>query len=124
MAILFFEALWMLLRFDIYLARENFASLYETVRDFPTRPRTGNASVIERVGAAMDLACIWYWKEVQCLQRSSATACLLRRHGVLAQLVLGVQQWPFRAHAWVEVDGRVINDKAYVREMYAVLDRC
>lgn len=124
MAMLFFEALWMLLHFDCYLARDNFASLYETVRDCPTRPRTADASVIERVGAAMDLACIWYWKEVRCLQRSSATACLLRRHGVLAQLVLGVQQWPFRAHAWVEVDGRVINDKAYVREMYAVLDRC
>jgi hypothetical protein len=70
------------------------------------------------------MACIWYWKEVLCLQRSAATACLLRRFGVHSELVIAVQQMPFKAHAWVEVDGRIVNDKPYMREMYAVLDRC
>ena len=31
---------------------------------------------------------------------------------------------PFKAHAWVEVAGVVVNDKPYMPEMYAVLDRC
>jgi len=70
------------------------------------------------------MACIWYWKEALCLQRSAATACLLKKYGVPAQLVFGAQQMPFKAHAWVEVDGRVVNDKPYTSEMYAVLDRC
>ena len=70
------------------------------------------------------MACIWYWKEALCLQRSAATACLLKQYGVLAQMVIGAQQMPFKAHAWVEVDGRVVNDKPYTPEMYAVLDRC
>jgi hypothetical protein len=39
-------------------------------------------------------------------------------------MVIGAQQLPFKAHAWVEVDGRVVNDKPYVPEMYTVLDRC
>jgi hypothetical protein len=39
-------------------------------------------------------------------------------------MVIGAQQTPFIAHAWVEVDGRVVNDKAYMPEIYAVLDRC
>jgi len=39
-------------------------------------------------------------------------------------MILGAQQMPFKAHAWVEVDGRVVNDKPYMREMYPVLDRC
>ena len=43
---------------------------------------------------------------------------------VPAQMVIGSQQMPFRSHAWVEVEGRVVNDKPYMREMYAVLDRC
>ena len=34
------------------------------------------------------------------------------------------QQMPFKAHAWVEVEDRVVNDKPYTPEMYAVLDRC
>ena len=59
-----------------------------------------------------------------CLQRSAATAYLLKQFGASAQLVIGAQQMPFKAHAWVEIDGRVVNDKSYVREMYAVLDRC
>jgi len=33
-------------------------------------------------------------------------------------------EMPFKAHAWVEVDGRVVNDKLYTPEMYGVLDRC
>lgn len=59
-----------------------------------------------------------------CLQRSAATALLLKEHGIPAQLVIGAQQIPFRAHAWVELHGRVINDKPYMPEVYAVLDRC
>ena len=76
------------------------------------------------VCAAVDMACIWYWKQVLCLQRSAATACLLKRQGVAAEMMIGAQQMPFKAHAWVEVGGRVVNDKPYMREMYAVLDQC
>jgi transglutaminase superfamily protein len=70
------------------------------------------------------MACIWYWKEALCLQRSAATVCLLRKNGVSAHLVIGAQQMPFKAHAWVEVDGIVVNDKQYIGELYAILDRC
>jgi hypothetical protein len=72
----------------------------------------------------MDLACVFYWKKVLCLQRSAATARLLRRYGIPANLIIGAKQMPFRAHAWVELDGSVVNDKAYVRDIYLVLDRC
>jgi hypothetical protein len=72
----------------------------------------------------IDLACLWYPKRVLCLHRSAATACLLRKYGVPAEMVLGVQQLPFRAHAWVEVAGRTVNDRPYVNELYLVLDRC
>ena len=72
----------------------------------------------------MDMAGIWYWKEALCLQRSAALTCLLKRYGVTAQMVIGAQQMPFKAHAWVEVDGRVVNDKSYTPGRYAVLDRC
>jgi len=72
----------------------------------------------------VDVACIWYWKEVLCLQRSAAAACLLKQHGIPAEMVIGAQQMPFRAHAWVEAGGRVVNDKSYTPEMYSVLDKC
>jgi len=34
------------------------------------------------------------------------------------------QRMPFQAHAWVEVEGKVVNDKPHVQDHYAVLDRC
>lgn len=124
MSFLGLKAYVLLIYFDLYLARGNFEALYEQVRRWPVRKGTPQANATERICAAMDMACIWYWKEALCLQRSAATTCLLRRYGVPAQLVIGAQQLPFRAHAWVEVDGRVVNDKPYMHEMYFVLDRC
>jgi hypothetical protein len=113
-----------LIYFDLLLARGSFSGLYTMVRNYPLARTTDLPDASEKICAAVDMACIWYWKEVLCLQRSAATACLLKRGGIPAQMLIGSQQMPFRAHAWVEVDGRVVNDKPYMREMYAVIDQC
>jgi hypothetical protein len=124
MRFLEFQAYMRLIQFDLFLARGDFSALYEAVRRCRIQPRAASQGTVERVCMAIDLACIWYWKEALCLQRSAATACLLRRYGVAAEMVLGAQRLPFKAHAWVEVGGSVVNDKPYVREIYGVLDRC
>lgn len=123
MRFLVLKAYLKLIYFDVYLARGNFAALYEKVRKYPLRKPVLGLDP-HQICSAVDMACIWYWKEALCLQRSAATACLLKTYGVPAQMVIGAQQMPFKAHAWVEVDGRVVNDKPYTPEMYAVLDRC
>lgn len=124
MSFLVLQAYLRLIQFDFYLARGNFQALYGKVRKYPIGREQVSGDSIERICSAVDMACIWYWKEALCLQRSAATACLLRRFGISSELVIGAQQLPFKAHAWVEVDGRVVNDKPYTPEMYAVLDRC
>lgn len=124
MLVLVLKAYWKLLSFDLQLSRGSFSPFYDKVRTCPVAKRSPNTNAVERVCSAMDMACIWYWKRVFCLQRSAATACLLKAYGVPARMVIGAQQLPFKAHAWVEVAGRVVNDKPYTPEMYAVLDRC
>jgi len=124
MSMLFSKAYLQLICFDLYLARGNFAALYARVREQPIANVVAASDVAERICSAVDMACIWYPKEVLCLQRSAATACLLKTYGVAAQLVIGAQQLPFKAHAWVEVDAHVVNDKPYMKDIYAVLDRC
>lgn len=124
MRLLTVQAFLKLIHFDFYLRRADFEILYDTVRRYPIRTQAPPSDAVERICSAVDMACIWYWKRVLCLQRSAATACLLKMYGVPARMVIGVQQIPFRAHAWVEVDGHVVNDKPYMPEMYAVLDRC
>jgi hypothetical protein len=124
MSFLVLRAYLRLIQFDLYLARGNFEALRNKVRNCPIRKKPVSSNSVEQICSAVDMACIWYWKEALCLQRSAATTYLLKKFGVSAELVIGAQQIPFKAHAWVEVDGRVANDKPYTPEMYAVLDRC
>jgi hypothetical protein len=124
MSLLVLQAYLKLIQFHMYLLQRDFSTLYESVRNFQTSKVLPIPDAVERICAAVDMACIWYWKDVLCLHRSAVTACLLKRYGVPAQLVIGARQVPFKAHAWVEVDGTVVNDKSYTREMYVVLDRC
>jgi hypothetical protein len=48
---------------------------------------------------------------------------LLRRHGWNAEIVIGAQLLPFQSHAWVEIEGCVVNDKPYLREIFPELAR-
>lgn len=113
-----------LFRVDMQLARRGFPFVYERVRNY--RPREGRLNRREEtdICRAVDLACVFYFKQVRCLQCSAATTTLLRKEGHAAEMVIGAQPCPFRAHAWVEVAGRVVNDKPYIPTMYSVLERC
>jgi len=121
---LYLRAIWQILAFEYYVVRKDFASLYWKVRDYPRSSVRPSLNLTDQICKAVDVVCIWHLKQVLCLQRSAATTCLLKRYGVSAQMVIGAQQTPFKAHAWVEVGGRVVNDKPYMTEIYAVLDRC
>jgi prolyl oligopeptidase len=123
MRCLLIEAYWTLLRFEFYLRRESFGALYARIHNDPLG-NNGRRATTTSICRAVDTASIWYWKEVHCLQRSAATCRLLRRHGIPAEMVIGTRQLPFQAHAWVEVEGQVVNDRSYTRETYTVLDRC
>jgi hypothetical protein len=118
------EAYCALVQFDFYLRRRNFHELYERVRTWQLGDHARRATTIENICRAVDSASIWYWKEVRCLQRSATTCCLLRRYGIPAEMVIGTRQLPFQAHAWVEVEGQIVNDRSYIREIYTVLERC
>ncbi|WP_317495783.1 lasso peptide biosynthesis B2 protein [Haloechinothrix sp. LS1_15] len=62
-----------------------------------------------------------YPRQVQCLSGSAGLAAHLWRLGIAAEFVIGVQKYPFVAHAWVEVNGEVINDRAEVSDGLARL---
>jgi hypothetical protein len=122
--ILFFQALLMLLAYDVLSTLCRFQTIYSRVRGWKVNAKTDGLGVIDRVCTAVNYACIWYPKQALCLQRSFVTTYLLRKHGVAAQMVLGAQKLPFKAHAWVEVAGRAINERSKVQATYAVWDRC
>jgi hypothetical protein len=124
-ALLTLEAWLALARFDLAMLA-GFSRAHERVRRSPVRQPThpaGPSSHVDDVVWAVEEACVWYVKRVPCLQRSAVVTCLLRRHGVPAELVIGYRPVPFESHAWVEVDGRIVNDRPQYKKFFAVLER-
>jgi hypothetical protein len=122
---IFWQAFWELLTLEYFVLRKNFGGIHERVHTARLRNRCPDVAITEdQICHAIDVAAALYFKNVLCLQRSAAAALLLKKHGFRAEMVIGVQQLPFLAHAWVEVAGRVVNDKPYMAEIYSVLARC
>jgi len=121
---IFLRALCALFAYDILSAICEFETIYTMVRRWTVGRGTADQSTVDRVCRAVNYACVFYPKQVLCLQCSFVTTYLLRKYGIPAQMVLGAQKLPFKAHAWVEVNGRAVNERSNVQEIYAVWDRC
>lgn len=122
---LFIQALCALLAYDVIRTCCRFETIHTMVRRWKIARKHGAAQdALDRVCNAVNYACIWYPKQVLCLQRSFVATYLLRKHGVDARMALGAQKIPFQAHAWVEVNGRAVNERSDVQATYSVWDRC
>jgi hypothetical protein len=101
---------------------------YDELRQFlAARQRQGpakrNAMEIAHVMAAIERVCLWYVPRSRCLHRSAVLVSLLRRFGVDAVMVIGIRVEPYAGHAWVEVNGVVINDDDAFVKSYIPIDR-
>jgi hypothetical protein len=119
-----FESWILLVMLEGMMCIRGFGNLHEWVRRQRIQPDACRAApTAEELCHAADLACVFYFKQVLCLQRSAATALLLKRHGYDAKLAIGAQVLPFKSHAWVEIGEKVMNGRPYVPEIYMVLER-
>jgi hypothetical protein len=118
------RALFALLFYDVLNTFCRFEIMYLTVKRWKVASRPADQNAIDQVCEAVNYACAWYPKQALCLQRCFVTVYLLRKNGIDARMVLGAQVLPFKAHAWVEVEGRVINERSNVQAIYGVWDRC
>lgn len=113
-----------LLLFDPLVHLVGFGMLHRLVRGWPTATRSAPPDAVDRVLTAVNRACTLYPRKALCLHRSAVSTCLLRSAGVQARMVIGARKIPFRAHAWVEVDGVAVNEGVRVREFFQVLETC
>jgi hypothetical protein len=97
--------------------------VYAFIRRVPSLRRSSGSHAIASWVWASEEASIWYFKRVYCLQRSLALTAVLRLVGVRAELVIGFRPLPIDSHAWVEVDGAVVNDRPQYQQLFSVLDR-
>jgi hypothetical protein len=67
-------------------------------------------AVIAATEYRVALAAAFYPGRAECLERSLALYYCLRSSGVAVAFRVGVQAYPFTAHAWIEYDRLPIND--------------
>jgi transglutaminase superfamily protein len=102
------RALYELARYEVIISVRGSGRILQQLRRQSTAARSTGHELEQAICDAVLLATCFYWKPVLCLQRAVCTTRLLRRHGIVARLVIGYRPSPFFSHAWVEVDGRVV----------------
>jgi hypothetical protein len=104
-----------------------FSRLYRVVHAWPTLGRApANApGYVDATCAALNRARVYCVKSTWCLHSAAAAVALLRSRGIPAEMVIGVRRIPFRAHAWVLADNRVVlNNRTRLDANYTVITRC
>ncbi|MGA2725778.1 MAG: lasso peptide biosynthesis B2 protein [Bryobacteraceae bacterium] len=117
------RAMWELCRYDLVAATSGFRGVYRRLQGLACGRRSSHSGLEMVVPRTVTAVSSFYWKRVPCLQRSVVTARLLRQYGVEAQVVIGCRAAPFASHAWVEVNGRVVNDSSGYQQKLRVLER-
>lgn len=97
-----------LARYEAIVTWRGFGCIQRQLKRQSVAAKPASAEMERAVCEAVLLATCFYWKPVLCLQRAVCTVRLLRKHGIVARLVIGYRPSPFFSHAWVEVDSRVV----------------
>jgi hypothetical protein len=115
------RAFWELVLYNLINTVMGFRHVYRYVERQRVAPHRAPPAQEALVCDAVSVAACFYWKRVLCLQRSVVTTRLLRKSGIEGRMVIGYQPSPFFSHAWVEVNGRVVNDSPAYKERMHVL---
>lgn len=65
---------------------------------------------LEAVAQTVSAAAVMLPGRIECLEQSLTLWYVLRRRGIDVDLVFGMRQYPFRAHAWVSFHGEPLNE--------------
>jgi hypothetical protein len=88
-------------------------------RKTAVRPSSSPETHLGEIAALIRLFDRIFPGQDQCLPRAVAILRMMLRKGVSGDLVFGLSLHPFRAHAWVQADDRVIGDRADIVRLYA-----
>jgi hypothetical protein len=116
------KCLLLLVTSDISLRVLGFARTMRLAR-FLGGNREGDVAdqVIRQTLHNIVVATALYPGRSKCLEQTVASFVLLRRRGAPVQMRLGVQPYPFFAHAWLEMHGHPLTESQEVVSRFALL---
>lgn len=123
------RAWWSLLRVTRSLSAQGFSRTYNAVSQMtpadlaqghdPDRILSAGLAAFARSEEFFHLKT----SPADCLPRSLALFQFLRTLGLPAEHCIGVQQFPFSAHAWTQFRGHIVHDDPANQERYTVIAR-
>lgn len=95
---------------------DSFYTVYESLltleRTYPLQAAdSGSADAAGPVIEAVKKACRMLLKQEYCLPKALAAYRMLRRRGVPVDFSIGIQPFPFVAHAWLELGDTILDEQ-------------
>lgn len=104
-----------------------FGGLYKTIR-LIKKARKKNVEYIipsdlelQQLTSIVNKACLIYPSRTKCLEWAITYVLLALQKGWKCNLEIGVQNYPFMAHAWVECNGKVVMDSQNLRKGLGII---
>ena len=117
-----FRTLLLLSLVDISLRLFGYARVMRAARRFfPKREARAAEHTIAATMRTLITATALYPGRSQCLEQSVTAFMLLRRQGFDVSVRLGVQPYPFSAHAWLELNGAPLTETPEAISNFALL---
>ncbi len=76
---------------------------------------------LKQLTSIVNKACLIYPSRTKCLEWAMTYVLLALQKGWKCNLEIGVQNYPFMAHAWVECNGKVVMDSQDLREGLGII---
>lgn len=118
------KALTILIKVNVYIKIRGFYSTICLIK----RSRKNNVNYtspsieeLQDLTTIVNNACLIYPVRTKCLEWAMTFVLLALKRGWKCNLEIGVQNYPFMAHAWVECDGQVVMDSQELREELGII---
>ena len=119
------QAWWVLLGFWLALRWASYERLHELASSNPDVMIVASSSLdsAERLYRLVGMASNLHFLPMTCLVKATTLCWMLSIRGIPAQLRIGANKDAsgIRAHAWVEIQGRIIGESQGITESFRVL---
>ncbi|WP_165380322.1 lasso peptide biosynthesis B2 protein [Candidatus Finniella inopinata] len=105
------KSFYLLLKVHRVIKRDKIKGILSLLQTVESKIPRFSYSKSEELSAAVEAASFFYPKKTMCLAFAATLALLHKKQGLNCDFVIGVQNLPFYAHAWVQVQGKVVNDR-------------
>jgi hypothetical protein len=118
------KAFTVLMQVHLYIKTRGFYSTIQLIKK-SRKPHLNyivpSDEKLRELANTLNKACLIYPTRTKCLEWASAFVLLALKRRWKCNLEIGVQNYPFLSHAWVECDGKVIMDSQYLREGLSII---